>query len=129
MERLTRNGLLLRTEIGQSIFGPASEQTGRTEEDVMSTASLRPHVANCLPPRLLPGHHMLPGTLRAATGGDSLPLTATQADEITSFPARGGDALARAVNGHRESQGVQLARLKLAQYWATDYDWASARRN
>ena len=29
-----------------------------------------------------------------------------------------------------ESQGVQLATMQeLARYWATDYDWPSARRN
>ena len=70
---------------------------------------------------------MLPGTLHAASGGDAIrPFT-------VNFPQSDLDELRRRVAATRlperetvadSSQGVQLATVqKLAQYWATDYDW------
>jgi pimeloyl-ACP methyl ester carboxylesterase len=70
---------------------------------------------------------MLPGTLHAATGGDAIrPFT-------VSIPQEELDELRRRVKATRLpdrepvtdfSQGVPLATVqKLAQYWATDYDW------
>ena len=70
---------------------------------------------------------MLPGTVRAATGDQSIrPFT-------VSFPQEEIDELRRRIAATRwperetvtdATQGVQLATTqKLAQYWATDYDW------
>ena len=70
---------------------------------------------------------MLPGTLRAAAGDASIrPFTVSiSQDEITDLRRR----IAATRWPEREtvtdqSQGVQLATMqKLADYWATDYDW------
>jgi pimeloyl-ACP methyl ester carboxylesterase len=70
---------------------------------------------------------LLPGTLRAAAGGDAIrPFT-------VSFPQEELDELRRRVKATRwpeqeivpdDSQGVQSATIqKLAQYWATEHDW------
>ena len=71
---------------------------------------------------------LLPGTVRAAAGGDSIrPFT-------VSFPQEEIVELRRRVAATRwpeketvtdTTQGVQLATTqKLARYWATDYDWS-----
>jgi pimeloyl-ACP methyl ester carboxylesterase len=70
---------------------------------------------------------MLPGTLRAAAGDASIrPFTVNiSQDEITELRRR----IAATRWPEREtvadqSQGLQLATMqKLADYWATDYDW------
>jgi pimeloyl-ACP methyl ester carboxylesterase len=70
---------------------------------------------------------LLPGTLRAATNADAIrPFT-------VSFPQAELDELRRRIKATRwpdretvadDTQGVQSATIqKLAQYWATDYDW------
>ena len=70
---------------------------------------------------------MLPGTVRAAAGDESIrPFT-------VSFPQDEIDDLRRRIAATRwpeketvtdATQGVQLATMqKLAQYWATEYDW------
>ena len=70
---------------------------------------------------------MLPGAVRAATGDQSIrPFT-------VGFPQEEIDELRRRIEATRwperetvtdATQGVQLATTqKLAQYWATDYDW------
>ena len=70
---------------------------------------------------------MLPGTLRAAAGDDSIrPFTVSIAqDEITDLRRR--IAATRWPDKETvadQSQGLQLATMqKLADYWATDYDW------
>ena len=70
---------------------------------------------------------MLPGTLRAAAGDDSIrPFTVSiSRDEITDLRRR--IAATRWPDKETvadQSQGVQLATMqKLADYWATDYDW------
>ena len=70
---------------------------------------------------------MLPGTLRAAAGDASIrPFTVSiSQDEITELRRR--IAATRWPDKETvadQSQGVQLATMqKLADYWATDYDW------
>ena len=70
---------------------------------------------------------MLPGTLRAAAGDASIrPFTVSiSQDEITDLRRR--IAATRWPDKETvpdQSQGVQLATMqKLADYWATDYDW------
>ena len=94
----------------------------------MSTASLSPTRRELLAATAAAGAiSMLPGTLRAATGGDSLrPFTASfKQDEITELRRRvAATRWPERETVTDESQGVQLATTrKLAQYWATDYDW------
>ncbi len=73
---------------------------------------------------------MLPGTLRAAAGGDAIrPFT-------VQVPQAELDELRRRIAATRwpeketvadQSQGVQLATMEeLARYWAADYDWRKA---
>ena len=69
---------------------------------------------------------MLPGTLRAAGDASIRPFTVTiSQDEITDLRRR--IAATRWPDKETvadQSQGVQLATMqKLADYWATDYDW------
>ena len=74
---------------------------------------------------------LLPGTLRAAAGGDAIrPFT-------VSFPQEEIAELRRRVAATRwpdretvkdDTQGVQFDTMqKLANYWATDYDWSKMR--
>ena len=74
---------------------------------------------------------LLPGTLRAAAGDNSIrPFT-------VSFPQEELAELRRRVEATRwpdqetvtdDTQGVQFATMqKLARYWATDYDWRKMR--
>ena len=84
---------------------------------------------------------MLPGTLHAATGGESIrPFTVSfpqeEIDELrrriaaTRWPERElvSDAASRriwATASAGDTQGVQLATMqKLIQYWGTEYDWS-----
>ena len=70
---------------------------------------------------------MLPGTLRAAAGDASIhPFTISiSQDEITGLRRRiGATRWPDKETVADQSQGVQLATMqKLADYWATDYDW------
>jgi pimeloyl-ACP methyl ester carboxylesterase len=106
----------------------ASDRIGTREEDTMSATSLSPTRRELLAATAAAGAiSMLPGTLRAAAGGDAIrPFT-------VSFPQEDLDDLRRRVKATRLpdrepvtdfSQGVPLATVdKLAEYWATDYDW------
>ena len=94
----------------------------------MSAASLSPARRELLAATAAAGAvSMLPGTLRAAAGGDAIrPFTVNvPQEEITELRRR----VAATRWPEREtvtdtSQGVQLATMqKLARYWATDYDW------
>jgi pimeloyl-ACP methyl ester carboxylesterase len=94
----------------------------------MSASSLSPTRRELLAATAAAGAiSMLPGSLSAAAGGDAIrPFT-------ISIPQEELDELRRRVKATRLpdrepvtdfSQGVPLATIqKLAQYWATDYDW------
>ena len=94
----------------------------------MSAVSLAPTRRELLAATAAAGAiSMLPGAVRAATGDQSIrPFT-------VSFPQEEIDELRRRIAATRwperetvadATQGVQLATTqKLAQYWATDYDW------
>ena len=94
----------------------------------MSATSLSPTRRQLLAATAAAGAiSILPGTLPAAAGGDSIrPLS-------VNFPQEDIDELRRRVAATRwperetvtdTTQGVQLATIqKLARYWATDYDW------
>lgn len=98
------------------------------EKPTMSAKSLSPTRRELLAATAAAGAlSLLPGTLRAAAGGEEIrPFN-------ISFPETAVADLRRRVAATRwpnkelvadASQGVQLATIqKLANYWATDYDW------